>query len=649
MAGEVDRDGLLERPGLGSKSSQVPAPDLEELIGPWPRRLLHIQSMRSYAWQPGNIYGGVKEPKYNAISYTWGRWALKENEKPDVTALQVYGTPWNIPRVNPQHFTMSDFHNILKNTAKTLEVVIDKRKTVTIESQSVDFIWVDVACIDQRFNRESMLEIGRQAEIFRNALRVYIWLSRTSSDQLDDFSCEVRDLSETAFRTLPEKLQGRTVYAAEAEGDFRPEWLDDGFRTLQSLHEDPWFTSLWTLQEAFLRKDACFLSKEGDFCSYLWELEYLEWAPEAGEDRRIFSLQEILDACGNVRVSIETNTMAKLFDEEARYPLDPKILEFFDSSGLNALSRNNPMELYAAAANRKPSRTLDSIYGIMQVSEFRLGESNQHAEGGVQYTLADLEDELGLALMKLSPVLSQSFRHAAWPREHGKNWRVSRQSTVPGRAFTDYMPWMPHVYTSDCRLDVQRRDSLLCGHFEGKLCAFSTLFNAWTYSNDVDTDSVPMWVDGESDMCIVLDIAPDLFPDLETPGDYNIRRGPMQYRFARMLKTEFRERVQVLHLGYYEPEVEQRRHFGLILLSHREETEPYWRRLGVCTWDISVQGPDPAIRSEPKIEWKPGWRSVYLERRPVLYEEEDYDELRSHWEDLAIQSGAWRQCSGSFG
>jgi hypothetical protein len=31
-----------------------------------------------------------------------------------------------------------------------------------------------------------------------------------------------------------------------------------------SILSDPWFTSLWTLQEAYLRPDALFISKEGD-------------------------------------------------------------------------------------------------------------------------------------------------------------------------------------------------------------------------------------------------------------------------------------------------------------------------------------------------------------------------------------------------
>lgn len=628
--------------------------DFEELLGSWPRRLLHVGTMRSHAWQPGNVYGGVKEPRYNAISYTWGRWALKENERPEVAALEVHGTPWKIPRVDPEHFRANDFRGAVQQSAWTLKAVVDEnsRSLTNVEAEPVDFIWLDVACIDQRFNRESMLEIGRQAAIFRGAQSVYIWLSRTASDDLDDLSCGIRELSELAFWAIPDIVAGEKVYVAEVEGDFRPEWLDDGFQDLRSLSKDPWFTSLWTLQEAFLRKDACFLSREGDYCTYQWAIEYLNETPEAVEDRRIFNLQEVLDACRNVRASVEANLEAKAMDsgqEPDKFTPNPSILEFLEASGLNALSRNAPMELYAAAVNRKPSRILDSIYGIMQIFEFRLGESNPHAESDAVFTLADLEDELGLALMQLSPILSQAFRHVVWPRDRGKNWRVSAHSTVPGQAFTNDMPWKPEDYASDCILDVQKRGQVLWGRFAGRLCTFPTLYRAWTYSNDSDMGYNPTWMEGESDMCIVLDIAPDMFPDFES-FDYSTRRGPAQYLLAQRLVHDFRDTVQVLYLGCYEPTAEKHCHFGLILLQAiDEDTEPYWRRLGVCTWEVSARGPDPVIGTRPKAEWKSGWRPVYLDPLIALQGEEEYEELRSHWENLDLRTTAWEKGSGIFG
>lgn len=47
-------------------------PDAGHELGDWPQRLLHagIDGMRSYKWQPGNSYAGIKALKSNAILYT---------------------------------------------------------------------------------------------------------------------------------------------------------------------------------------------------------------------------------------------------------------------------------------------------------------------------------------------------------------------------------------------------------------------------------------------------------------------------------------------------------------------------------------------------------------------------------------------------
>src|SRR5258708_28953743 len=66
----------------------------------WPRRLLNVKNMTSYKWQPGNIYGGVPNPEYSIISYTWGKRRIRDS-KSTVEALSVNGVPWDIPKVDP--------------------------------------------------------------------------------------------------------------------------------------------------------------------------------------------------------------------------------------------------------------------------------------------------------------------------------------------------------------------------------------------------------------------------------------------------------------------------------------------------------------------------------------------------------------------
>ena len=80
----------------------------------WPRRLLHVKTMSVFAWQLDNTYGGVSQPAYATVSYTWGRYKIGEGQKPEVAALGVEGVTWPIPRVEPSHFTAETFHSMLK-------------------------------------------------------------------------------------------------------------------------------------------------------------------------------------------------------------------------------------------------------------------------------------------------------------------------------------------------------------------------------------------------------------------------------------------------------------------------------------------------------------------------------------------------------
>ena len=55
-----------------------------------------------------------------------------------------------------------------------------------LEGASNTYLWIDIACIDQRRNIDSDLEIGRQAQIFGHAHRVYVWLGRSSARRFEE-------------------------------------------------------------------------------------------------------------------------------------------------------------------------------------------------------------------------------------------------------------------------------------------------------------------------------------------------------------------------------------------------------------------------------------------------------------------------------
>lgn len=72
-------------------------------------------------------YGDFKQPRYNILTYTWGRWEVSY-----APSLRVEGLTWKIPSISPDHFTVEQFEQVMKRMCQT-----------------ADFVWIDVACIDQ--------------------------------------------------------------------------------------------------------------------------------------------------------------------------------------------------------------------------------------------------------------------------------------------------------------------------------------------------------------------------------------------------------------------------------------------------------------------------------------------------------------------
>lgn len=94
----------------------------------WPLRLLHIPSMTSREWKPGNVYGTDTEPNYSILSYTWGRFEVADGPE-----LAIKGIDWQVPSIDESHFTVADLSRLLEHVALKSE-----------------YIWIDIACIDQK-------------------------------------------------------------------------------------------------------------------------------------------------------------------------------------------------------------------------------------------------------------------------------------------------------------------------------------------------------------------------------------------------------------------------------------------------------------------------------------------------------------------
>lgn len=196
-----------------------------------------------YLWdavQKRTIEVGEVCPEYICISHTWGRWRIPGQ------AAQLPGVPWPVP----------------ENTLYDVRDLPDM-----LERLGERYIWFDLFCIPQiRGDPRAQREISHQAAIFRHSKRCIAWLHQCPS-----FDGVLDALRWLAFRFL--KMTTR-------EGN--P--LDDIDRTFDALtraasnpielihvvvspldvQTDPWFTSLWTLQETVL-------CPEIELCSRDWQ------------------------------------------------------------------------------------------------------------------------------------------------------------------------------------------------------------------------------------------------------------------------------------------------------------------------------------------------------------------------------------------
>lgn len=196
-------------------------------------------------------------PAYVVISHTWGRWMLDQDGQPPGRPIPVDGVPWKVPQ-NSRFKVENLAEELLKVPGGT------------------PYIWLDLLCIPQDDSSiEKTLEIGRQARIFASAKFAMAWFNDVESFEFLGKAIEYQALQTLVISgNESEHLLGASVDAA---------WNGlNGLKTgLLNYHEDgqkvalfedaslnPWYTSLWTLQELCLRPDMWLCAKDWSFLSY---------------------------------------------------------------------------------------------------------------------------------------------------------------------------------------------------------------------------------------------------------------------------------------------------------------------------------------------------------------------------------------------
>lgn len=414
-----------------------------------PRRLLHAPTMTSVTWDEAVTQCAGSTPVYNVLSYTWGRFTARETEP----ALTIHNVLWKIPAIQPAHFTVSEFERVLQSVAHA----------------SSGYVWLDVACIDQDNLPLKMDEIGRQADIFRGADQAFIWLTRLERNILEE--------TQGLLHSLDDKLLASEIDVSRFTWD--RDGLDSLLRdsigcTVEKLAQvlsDPWFTSLWALQEANLREDAYILPRSA---------ERLRSVHELGNTYPM-RLRDFSGVFQDLFLVLAGFSSTEDSRDSSKYVRD--FTSMMEHSGLLTidLGMEIPLHLYPAAHFRTCGDELDRVYAIMQVYHLRLGSSRAP---GQTFELDELEDELAECLNDISPIAAQLFIHRTVPMP-GKAWRITSNCMLP----TIY--YMASSLSKDCTIssstigDALQAFETACRPspiFTGRWTSLTSLIDFWMAS-----------------------------------------------------------------------------------------------------------------------------------------------------------------------
>ena len=224
---------------------------------PWLQRRVDPENLPFYLWdtekrETVETQSLAGEPQFTCVSHTWGRWRLEEEPE-----LRIPGVPWPVPQ-------NSKFD--IKSLPDQLNAAFGS-----------GFIWFDLFCIPQDRSERALLEISRQAAIFGAARNVVVWFNDTVG--WEGLRNVAKWLSFVYLRTST-NLKDNPYSTAELEfiGNEFPEddielYMWDSEASQVDVENEireglaapaPWFTSLWTLQEASLRPDMI-------LCDRRWE------------------------------------------------------------------------------------------------------------------------------------------------------------------------------------------------------------------------------------------------------------------------------------------------------------------------------------------------------------------------------------------
>ena len=295
---------------------------------------------------------------YTAVSYTWGRWKIGERMEA--------GTPWPIPILDPQ-----------------CAFNLDKLKMIMKKMRCCRYFWVDVLCIDQSNPREREEEIAKQGAIFANAKAglTYLW----SLESGDELTCALRDIGKLLLRAL--------VFANPSISELQYPLSEQELAMSNKLRTDPWFSSLWTLQEAIICPSSVWFANDGQFCKVNSNpITTAFFAAACFVLAETVVMRSVILASMDDKSDDDQELQRHLAEKELAKRMYPwRDWAEKNSSIVCSLSASRPAILLAAASRVATRRRGEAVLAAMKIADHDgfLGKDSKLVPGGLPIALVN--------------------------------------------------------------------------------------------------------------------------------------------------------------------------------------------------------------------------------------------------------------------
>jgi hypothetical protein len=314
----------------------------------------------------GRVFRNRMGSNYIVVSYTWGRWITK----PRGNDTKLEGCDWKIPATTL--FTRKQLDTAIHNIAAGQNV------------------WLDVFCIPQDDdNPEKGVEIAKQGNIFKNASSAAVWLCSGGEEVLkdicswiyDDFEHPALSLGPIATRLSPEDQRRLSV--------------------LCSLRENvPWTSSLWTLQESALRRDAVFYDRNG----------MMVINPRSNAPLRV---SDLIKAFGQIATELDSALDFSTWMPEEDSGLFISAMFEVNGVALAHLDNLNANELLLGSKHRICERAHDRVYGIMGAGVSIPVDYSMNVDTLQEHFIVSLHNKYPAEMQSFIQVLPQTGR-SSW-------------------------------------------------------------------------------------------------------------------------------------------------------------------------------------------------------------------------------------------